>query len=142
MYIRIATIHDAAALAVLTGELGYSGTPEDLEKRLTALRARGLNEVFVACDESDRPVGWINVILATSLEAEPRAELAGLVVSSSCRGEGVGKALMARAEGWAASQGVSVLRVRTNAVRADAHAFYEHLGYGLVKQQRVYEKGL
>ena len=39
-------------------------------------------------------------------------------------------------------QGVSSIRLRTNVVRKGAHAFYEHVGYVVRKEQKVYVKVL
>lgn len=140
--IRSARDDDAAALAKLTEELGYSGSPEELRYRLAALRERGKNQVFVACNEQDEAIGWISVTTVFTLESAPRAELAGLVVSEQHRSAGIGLALLQKAEAWAREQGLDLLRVRTNSKRLRTHGFYEKNGYTLKKEQRVYEKPL
>jgi GNAT superfamily N-acetyltransferase len=65
-----------------------------------------------------------------------------MVVDEKKRRSGVGRALMAAAERWAKSRGVKLLRLRTEISRADAHAFYESLGYARLKTQHVYRKPL
>jgi len=70
------------------------------------------------------------------------AELGGLVVDEARRGSGNGRALLAKAEGWAAENGCAMLRVRSNVQRAAAHQFYERMGYAVTKSQFVLEKQL
>jgi GNAT superfamily N-acetyltransferase len=51
-------------------------------------------------------------------------------------------ALLRAAEEWAAEQGERSIRDRSNAVRAEAHRFYEMRGYSRTKQQIVFDKPL
>jgi GNAT superfamily N-acetyltransferase len=53
------------------------------------------------------------------------AEIGGLVVERRRRKKGIGKLLMTGAEEWAREQGCSVVRLRSSAVRTEAHRFYE-----------------
>ena len=77
-----------------------------------------------------------------SLESGEQAELAGLVVSSDARRLGVGRALVAAAEAWTRAAGFPTLRVRSNVLRAESHAFYRSVGFVPVKTQHTYEKSL
>jgi GNAT superfamily N-acetyltransferase len=95
--------------------------------------------VFVATVE-EAIVGWIHVGLRRVLEADDRAEILGLVVSSQARKRGAGRALIAAAESWAARLGLSEVVVRSNVARAESHPFYERLGYARTKTQHVYLK--
>ena len=50
--------------------------------------------------------------------------------------------LMEEAEQWARDKGCRSVRLRSNVVRAEAHAFYERLGYSVFKTQKNYRKML
>ena len=59
----------------------------------------------------------------------PVGRITSLVLDESARGAGLGRRLVQRAESWLADAGCGVLEVTSNVRRADAHAFYERLGY-------------
>ena len=138
MNTREAALSDAKDLAELSSQLGYPATEAEMARRLSRLLPMASHKVFVLEDEG-RVLGWIHVTYVLTLEADPRAEIHGLVVRDGFRGQGVGKRLVVKAQEWGRQQGFPVLRVRTNAIRDEAHAFYEHLDFNLAKQQKVYD---
>ena len=139
--IRGAARTDADAIARLSGELGYPAGPEAMRRRLELLEQRSDHAVFVACRDG-RVVGWIDVAVVLHVQAEPRAEIGGLVVSSEARNARIGARLVARAEQWAASQGVGAIVVRSQIMRDAAHRFYEREGYARTKTSAVFSKSL
>jgi GNAT superfamily N-acetyltransferase len=140
--IRLARLEDAEALAPLCGQLGYPSTAEEVLERLRRILADPLQAVYVAEIEGPRLVGWIHVFPHLTVESDPCAELGGLVVEERHRGRGVGGRLMEQAEKWARERGYRALTLRSNVLRARAHAFYERLGYASPKSQRVFSKRL
>jgi GNAT superfamily N-acetyltransferase len=140
VYIRPATVGDVDALAALSDQLGYSATPEQIAARLRQLLIRdGDHAVFVATVEGVS-AGWVHVARRQLLETDDRAEILGLVVASHMRQRGIGRALIAAAESWAAHVGLFEVVVRSNVARAESHPFYERLGYTRTKTQHVYLK--
>lgn len=139
--VRAAEESDAERIAALSGQLGYPVAAEAVLKRLRAIQQRPDHAVFVA-EMGGQVVGWVHVYGVATLESPPHAEIGGLVVDEAQRGRGVGRALMERAESWARSMGLETVRLRSNVVRAEAHAFYEHIGYAQVKTQKVFAKSL
>ena len=133
--LRRALLGDAAALAELSGELGYPAEPDEIERRLAALPLD--DDVWVATVEGI-VVGWIHCSLRRSLVVEPGIEILGNVVGERWRGRGVGRELMAAAERSATERGVSVVRLRSGSHRDEAHAFYRAVGYREQKTQRVF----
>jgi len=109
--------------------------------RLSALSESRNDAIFVAV-LGLAPVAWIHVGLVTLLESPRHAEIRGLVVTASLRSYGIGAELVAVAEDWARTHGVSRIRVRSNLVRERTHAFYERLGYTTTKSQKVFDKPL
>jgi len=132
---------DATAVAELNGQLGYPAQATDVQHRFEEIERHGAGQVFVA-DEGGRPIGWVHVYDTHLLEQDATAEIGGLVVADGRRGSGVGRALMAAAENWAAQHGCQAVRVRSQTMREAAHAFYEHLGYAYLKTQKNFQKPL
>lgn len=142
--IRPATPQDAARLAELSTQLGYPATSKDILGRLDRIFGSGEHAVYVAeaREPETRIAGWVHVFVSRLLEEDSQAEIGGLVVDEAWRGRGVGALLMACAERWAREQGSTTVRVRSNVIREEAHAFYEKLGYSVVKSQKVFRKTL
>ncbi|MDE3135043.1 MAG: GNAT family N-acetyltransferase [Acidobacteriota bacterium] len=139
--IRPARAEDAAALAPLATQLGYPSTTADIESRL-ALILPDPNQLVAVAELSGQVVGWIHVALYLTLESGIAVEIRGLVVEEKRRGMGLGRALLAHAEDWARQRGARAVRLRSNVVRDGAHAFYQHLGYSVVKTQHAFRKNL
>ena len=137
MAVRVATISDASAIASLSIELGYHATETEMASRIPKLLHES-SAVFIS--ELDGAIaGWLHVCMVRRLMAEPFAEIGGLIVGEKFRRRGVGTVLVEAAQSWTRAQNVIRLRVRTNQVREDANAFYEHLGFECVKSQAVFD---
>src|ERR1700683_2885110 len=95
--LREITLADAAAAAILSGELGYPVSPEVMQHRIASLSPDHV--VYVACLDKN-VIGWIDVSVTHHLQSDPRAEIGGLVVSSKLRSRGIGRVLVSRAEQW------------------------------------------
>ena len=138
--IRCAQTSDAAEIARLSGDLGYSMSIDEMRAALDRLLADSRHFIVVADQGSDRLLGWMHVEHRTSLQTADRAELMGLVVDGAARRRGTGRALVDAAEQWAQSQGLATLTVRSNVTRQLSHPFYEALGYVREKTQHLYRK--
>jgi ribosomal protein S18 acetylase RimI-like enzyme len=139
--IRPWTTEDIPQLATLAGELGYTSTAGDVERRLRQMGAHSI--VLVAAkNDTGAVVGWIELAVVTHLTSDSCLEICGLVVSKETRSAGIGSLLVAAAEQQAAAMGMQRLRVRSNVVRDRAHKFYERLKFETVKTSRVFEKKL
>lgn len=130
-FIRAARSSDVPELVRLFSELGYEMAPGVLSQRWAAFAASG-ETALVAVDESanERLLG-VATLHATPVlhRAGPVGRVTALVVDVTLRGHGIGKALMAAAERWAAELGCVLLEVTSNQRRVDAHKFYEGLGF-------------
>lgn len=137
--IRQAAPDDAAALGRLLGQLGYPTNAAEVPNRLENVHARPGTTVLVAEGESGDVVGVVTIHLFHTLHTnEPAAWLTAVVVDENSRGQGVGSALVARAEEWAAEHGALRLSLTSALHREKAHAFYkardyEHTGVRLTK---------
>ena len=75
-------------------------------------------------------MGFVSGHVLWTYELEqPVAELTALVVDDASRRSGAGRALVATCENWAVAHGAIRISLGTAFRRADAHAFYERLGY-------------
>jgi GNAT superfamily N-acetyltransferase len=133
---------DAPSVAELTSHLGYPSSEADIKRRHDLIKDRSDSCLMVAQEINGGVVGWIHVQAVCLLEADLRAEIWGLVVADSVRGSGAGRSLVEAAEQWALSRGLDIVAVRSNVSRHEAHAFYEHLGYEVVKTQKAFRKNL
>ncbi|HZD44505.1 MAG TPA: GNAT family N-acetyltransferase, partial [Acidobacteriaceae bacterium] len=118
--------------AQLSTELGYPVGARALLTRMQQMAGDRNRAVLVACLDGE-VVGWIDLSVEYHLQSEPAALIGGLVVSEAVRGRGIGRQLCVAAEDWACGLGIPRLRVRSNAVRERAHAFYLRDGYTRVK---------
>jgi GNAT superfamily N-acetyltransferase len=143
--IRHARSGDAARIAVLCGQLGYTAKPAELAHRLRKIKAANQHAVLVA-EWSDRNkgtvIGWLHVSVSPLLEVELRAEVNGLVIASDERSRGTGALLLRAAEQWARSRGCKNMSVRSNVIRERAHQFYLRHGYEHYKTQKAFRKPL
>ncbi len=87
-------------------------------------------------------MGWLHVQTRVVFESDPFAEIVGLVIDESTRGEGAGGHLLAAAERWATANGHTEMRVRSNVVRTAAHQFYQNRGYTIAKTSLLFSKPL
>jgi len=140
--IRAAQLSDAAEIARLTIELGYSVSVQEISSRLTALLPSINYFAAVAEGKDSQLLGWAVVEHRVLLQSDAKAELTGLIVSASARRKGIGKALVAAAEKWATKHCLSSICVRSNVARLESHPFYQNLGYIRGKTQHFYEKQL
>jgi len=129
--IRFALASDVPELVRLFGELGYEIPADVLAERLAAFDRAGERALVAADDSSSGRLLGVATLHATPVlhRAGPVGRVTALVVDASLRGCGIGRALMAAAEEWAAAQGCVLLEVTSNQRRVDAHKFYEGLGY-------------
>jgi GNAT superfamily N-acetyltransferase len=139
--IRIGRISDALDVARLTAQLGYELAAADAAQRLTRILARH-DQQFIVADVDARVVAWAHAVVVDYVDTELFVRIAGLVVDRDHRRMGVGRALLTRAEAWAAEQGCSLVRLSSTSTRTAAHRFYESVGYTNIKTQLSFIKSL
>lgn len=139
MLVREAVAEDAAAIARLVAQLGYSAAANEILFRLET--SPETDSVLVA-EVRGVVVGWIHVARQHALQDEPGADIRGLVVDETHRGRGVGRALLDACDDWARRHDISVVRVRSRNTRDGAHAFYASAGYEEIKTSLVFVKRL
>ncbi len=136
MYIREANITDAAAICHISSkDLGYECKEDFVKERLKKLDANR-EIVFVAEAGGDGKVaGYVHAEIYNLLYFESMVNILGLAVSSDCRRQGAGKALMARVEEWAREKEIKEIRLNSGGSRKEAHEFYRAVGFDDEKVQ-------
>lgn len=139
---RPAVPADAAELARLSAQLGYPAPEEAFAQRLARLLDSPVHAVLVIDGTPGVLQGFAAAEHRFSLDSGERAEIVALAVSAEARRGGVGRALVAAVEAWAASRGLREVFLRSNVLRSEAHAFYPALGYARSKTQHAYVRRL
>ncbi len=142
MKVRPAIIADAEHISALCDQLGYPASKEEVAKRIKAIQGQDDHTLLVAQGSDSRVLGWVHSYLSPLVVTELEAEIGGLIVDEKYRGQGIGKLLMRHAEAWSIEKGCQALRLRSNIIRKNAHAFYERIGYGKIKTSWVFRKEL
>lgn len=138
MRIRPATERDIDRLAILSEDLGYPTTSEEMAIRFSEIEQSKDHVIFVA--DQDQVVGWVHGYHCKLIITEPQVIIFGLVVDRPFQGQGIGRSLLEAIERWAISRKCSLILVRSNMIRTEAHRFYERVGYTEIKQSRVFQK--
>ena len=126
--IRHAEARDAAALAGLIGQLGYSTSAAEVAERLTLMEAEG--RVVLVAEIDGAVVGCLSTSVMRVLHRPaPVGRISMMVVDESLRSRGIGAELVRAAEAVLAAQGCYMVEVTSHVRRTEAHRFYERLGY-------------
>ena len=130
---RRATAADAAAARALTREAYAKWVPVigREPKPMTADFDAAIRDhrIDLLC-AGERVVALIETI------AEPEALLIeNVAVSPACQNRGLGRRLMAHAEGLAAAMGYGEIRLYANARFVENVTFYQRLGYAMTHQE-------
>ncbi len=139
--IREIAHEDAGTVALLSGELGYPVDVVTMRERINRALSSTTQNVYVAC-AAGAVVGWIDVSTAYHLASGGYGEIVGLVVSNGYRSQGIGRQLIAEAESWLGSRGITKVVVRSRISREAAHRFYLREGYTRTKTSAVFAKEL
>ena len=140
--VRKASEEDYSEVARLAKQLGYPASDDVMRMRLRRLLPSSNDAVFVAESDEAGLVGWIHGVLSQYLESDRRVEIAGLVVDEQFQRRGVGRDLVKQVERWTVEHGAEQSSVRCRTTRAEAHRFYESLGYSQTKTQIIFRKTL
>jgi ribosomal protein S18 acetylase RimI-like enzyme len=127
--IRGGEIDDAPVIAQLMCELGYETTTPEMQMRLERIAVDERLRIFVAVC-GGKVCGMIGTLTYPSIEHNDfSGRIVALVINSTMRRRGIGRALIATAEKDFAQRGIRRVALNTQLAREDAHKFYESLGY-------------
>lgn len=136
--IRVARADDLAAIiAILAaddvgghGDTLDAGARPDYERAFAAIAADPGQTLFVACLGAE-VIGTFQLTIVPTLLARgtTRALVEAVQVAPNARGRGIGAAMMRAAMDEARARGAAQLGLTSSKRRADAHRFYERLGF-------------
>ena len=128
LHVRPATIADAASVASLLAELGYAVDVDTMSDRLRAFIGAG--EIVLLARIDDEPSGLVSLHITPVLHRpRPVGRITAMVVAERARRRRVGRTLVEEAERLLRAAGCERVEVTSNQRRADAHRFYEAMGY-------------
>ena len=104
--------------------------PKSYQRAFDEIDADSNNELIVA-ELDGAVVGTLQLTFTPSLSFQggKRATVESVRVDEPHRGKGIGREMMLWAIGRAKERGCVSMQLTTNADRADAHRFYENLGF-------------
>lgn len=126
--IREARTADAARLAELICELGHDIDTKQVRKNLAALIKMAESPLVATLAGKIVGLCGIGKRVVISRPA-PLGRITSLIVTREAQGQGIGRMLVEAAEAWMRKQGCALVEVTSNDSRAEAHAFYRHLGF-------------
>jgi GNAT superfamily N-acetyltransferase len=129
--VRPATGSDADAIQRLYRELVPGDRNIQVDPaRVEALGSDAHNRLFVL--EVDGQVcgtAFLTVCLDSMYGFKPFGTVENLIVASTHRGRGLGRALMSAVEEEARSRGCTKLMLLSSVARVEAHAFFSRIGF-------------
>ena len=136
--VRPAEPADGAALAKLIGQLGYEVKEAQAVERLATMQAE--DRLVLVTERDGEVIGCLSTSLMRVLHRPaPVGRISMMVVDEALRGRGIGAALVRAAEEALAERGCRLVEVTSNLRRAEAHRFYERLGYARTSVRLVKE---
>jgi ribosomal protein S18 acetylase RimI-like enzyme len=134
--VRRATSHDVPAIIALLADdpIGAAReTPDDREPYDVSFKAvdDDPNQLLVVGERDARVIATMQLTFIPGLSRRGtwRAQIEGVRVATAERGGGVGEQLMRWAIEQARSRGCALVQLTSDARRAEAHRFYERLGF-------------
>lgn len=136
--IRNAAEKDADSLARLATQLGYPSSGREIARKMAKYIGNPDERIIVA-EQKGEVVGWTSVSVVDHFYTALHIEISGFVVDELHRSQGIGSLLMDEVKRWAKRKDITIIRLRANVLRKDAHRFYEREGFSRAKEQIVFE---
>jgi GNAT superfamily N-acetyltransferase len=135
---RIATIDDLPHIVRMLADDFLGGHRESYEEPLPESYVRAFEEIdadpnneLIVAERDGVVIGTLQLTLTPSISFQggKRATVESVRVDKSARGSGIGRQLMLWAIDRAKYKSCISMQLTTNAERADAHRFYQQLGF-------------
>ena len=126
--VREAKDADVPRLVELIHELGHEIDEKAVRKNLKTLGKTGELPLVATLDKV--VVGMVGRhAMVTVHRPAPVGRIPVLVVAKEAQGMKLGRMLVEAVEQWCRKKGCRIVEVTSNDRRAEAHAFYRHMGY-------------
>ncbi len=137
--IRTACAADLPVLVRLVGELfsieaDFRPDPEKQRRGLALMLADPASRAVLVAERGGEVVGMVTgQLVVSTAEGAPSVLVEDMVVDAASRGGGVGRALLAAVESWAAKRGATRLQLLADRENAPALAFYARMGWSATR---------
>lgn len=115
-------------------EMGYDYSKDKMSQQIFKILKKDSDKIYVAIVHH-KLVGYIHIHDYDLIYNDHLKNILGIAVSRQYRHQGVGKALLHKAEKWAKESNAKGIRLVSGETRTGAHAFYKCCGYKFVKNQ-------
>jgi ribosomal protein S18 acetylase RimI-like enzyme len=133
--IRTARARDQEALVELLGllfalEADFAADAGRQRRGLAKLMAKSRNRLILVAERAGAVVGMATAqALISTAEGGPALLLEDVVVRPAARGQGIGRALLARVEAWGLGLGATRMQLLADRDNAPAFEFYRACGF-------------
>ena len=133
---RRARLDDVASIVVMMAD-DHLGAQRESPDDLTPYRAAfevidaDPHQLLAVVERAGSVIGTLQLTFLTGLgrRGATKAQVQAVRVASHLRSHGIGAQMMAWAAEQARAHGCSLIQLTTHGSRADAHRFYDRLGY-------------
>jgi len=139
--IRRMTAADIPVSQGLLVQLGYPLDAQEVRRRYDAVAASA-DHILMIAEQAGRVIALCHAYARPALDKPPEVIVQALVVDQASQGSGAGKIMMATAEAWAMDRGFTSVALASQVSRAEAHAFYEAIGYRRAATSHLFRKAL
>lgn len=138
MKLRLARREEIPAIVAMLADDGIGKSREDASDPLPQSyydafdeMAKDPNNRLLVAQQNGDIVGTLQItfIRGLSRRGAKRAQIEAVRVAASHRGKGLGREIFLAAIALARKEGCSLVQLTTDKKRADAHRFYENLGF-------------
>lgn len=137
--IRPVKPEDYKGIYELNVDLGYPYEASRVKQRIVYV-LHNTSDIVLAAELDGEIAGYIHGSPYEVLYNDSLINVLGLVVKEKARRLGIGKRLMEEMESYAKVNGFSGIRLSSGESRADAHRFYESIGYVNRKNHKNFVK--
>ena len=122
--------------------LGYDVDISTVRNQIKKLSCDNKNHILAVYEDDNihKVIGFVHAQVYESVYSDTGLNILGLAVDPQFQGRGVGKKLMCCIEKYAMDNGISFIRLNSANHRAEAHKFYENIGYKCDKLQKRFIK--
>lgn len=139
--IRTIRPDDAPAIKeICESALGHLASKEMIMKRISDISGDSHYYISVYEDDDKTVKGFLHAEKYDLLYGGNRWNVIALAVLPDVQKQGIGKQLLSSLEEYSKHCNGDFIRLNTRIERADAHLFYEHLGYTCDKVQKRFIK--
>lgn len=121
--------------------MAYDYPKDQMIKQIHKILKKDTDKIFVAVIDS-QVVGYIHVHDYDLIYNDHLKNILGIAVSQKYQRQGIGKALLNKAEDWAKETNAHGMRLVSGETRKGAHDFYKCCGYQFIKKQCNFMKKL